>query len=95
MFCPTGPGAASSISTTATLIALPATQLGNSAVRVRLSGSLTGYLKFGDSSVVATTNDMAQLGGESEDYLVPIGATNVSILATTSGSVSITAGYKG
>jgi hypothetical protein len=61
------------------------------AVRLRHTNTGNVYIKFGDSTVSATTESM-QMGPGTELIKPPPGSTHIAVRGDSSGSISMTIG---
>lgn len=66
---------------------------GGSAVRICNSGTVSVFIKFGNSGVVATTSDMEIPAGVVEIFLLPPSAEFIAyITAGAAGALNMTTG---
>lgn len=91
-FCPNGTTVQLTVVSGAgsSRVALPAYDEVCGVVRILQSGTPAVHIRFGDSSVNATTNDMP-VGQEEHIFKVPPGATHIAGIGG-SASLYITAG---
>lgn len=87
------PGATVNIAATTTTgrVALPTT--GAAQVAVVNDGATTAFVKFGNSTVEATTSDTPILAGSVRGFTVPSNATHVAaIMSSSTATVYFTMG---
>lgn len=90
-----GSGIRVATSTSSAATAIPAPQTGERSVMIANNDTaITVYIKFGDSSVEATVNDLAMLPFESQVIKPPAAATHFALIAASGTPVvSVTSGW--
>jgi len=87
MFCPNGISGTLMANATSQAVDISTADPETGALRLLGSTGIVPFVKFGDSTVVATPNDM-RVSPNAENFKIPVGATHFAIV-TASGSLAV------
>ena len=87
------PGATAKVAATTTTGRVALSITGAQTVAVVNDGTTVAFIKFGDSTVTATTSDTPILGGSSRGFTPPPTATHMAaIMASGTANIYVTVG---